>query len=71
MNVLSTEERLQICSECPIYNASKSMCNPLLWINPKTNEISARAKSGYIKGCGCLIKVKAKNPLSHCIAGKW
>ena len=69
MNVLSTEERLKICSVCPIYNNDK--CNSNLWINPDTDEVSTYAKIGYRRGCGCFCKVKARNPNNHCIIGKW
>ena len=69
MKELSTNERLRICHSCPIFNNNK--CNSKLWINPDTDEVSTYAKPGYIRGCGCLITVKAKSPLNHCIAGKW
>ena len=69
MRGLSTDERLAICRKCPIYNAGR--CNSKLWLNPDTNDVSTYAKIGYIRGCNCLMSVKAKNPNNHCIAGKW
>lgn len=71
MNVQNIDERWKICEACPIYNPSKMICNPKLWINPDTNDVSIRSRSGYIKGCGCNLKIKIKNLHSHCIAGKW
>ncbi len=71
MNVQNINERMKICSQCPIYNPSKGVCNPKLWINPQTDDVTTSPKSGYIKGCGCAVKVKMKNLNSHCIAGKW
>ena len=69
MKEFSTNERLIICSMCPIFSNGK--CNSKLWLNPDTDEVSTYARSGYVRGCGCIINVKAKNPNNHCIAGKW
>lgn len=71
MNVYNIEKRKQICESCPIYNPVKQVCNPSLWLNPNTEDVSTRAKAGYIKGCGCHVLIKMKNLQSHCIAGKW
>lgn len=71
MHVSSINGRLAICMKCPIYSPTKGMCNPKLWLNPETNEVSTSAKSGFIRGCGCLINVKVRNMNNHCIAGKW
>lgn len=71
MHVQNIEERLKICKECPIYSPIAGRCNSKLWINPNTNDVSTHAKAGYIRGCNCLIKIKAKNSNNHCIAGKW
>ena len=69
MQELSTEERIEICEECPIFN--KGRCNSNLWINPKTDEVSTYAKIGFVRGCNCIIKIKARNKYNHCVAGKW
>lgn len=69
MRELSTDERLEICNKCPIYNNGR--CNSNLWLNPNTNEVSTYARIGFIRGCNCLIPVKAKNKMNHCVAGKW
>ena len=71
MHVQNIEERQKICNECPIYNPSKQVCNPDLWVNPDTNEVSTHAKTGYVRGCGCLLSSKIKNLSNHCVAGKW
>ena len=71
MHVQNIEEREKICSKCPIYNPIKSVCNPKLWINPDTNDVSTYAKIGYIRGCGCAVKYKMRNLNNHCVAGKW
>ena len=71
MPALNIDERLAICNNCPIYNPRDGRCNSNLWINPDTNEVSTFAKIGYIRGCNCVIKIKARNPHNHCIAGKW
>ena len=69
MKELSTNERLEICYRCPIYN--KGRCNSKLWLNPDTNEVSTYARIGYVRGCNCFVKLKARNPHEHCVAGKW
>jgi hypothetical protein len=71
MQELNINERISICEKCPIYNPTKGVCNPNLWINPDNNEVSTYAKIGYIRGCNCIIKVKARNIHNHCVAGKW
>ena len=71
MNVQNIEQRKKICEECGIFNPSTELCNPKLWINPETNEVSIHPKTGYIKGCGCHITIKMRNLNNHCIAGKW
>ena len=71
MQELNINERISICEKCPIYNPIGGVCNPNLWINPDNNEVSTYAKIGYIRGCNCIIKVKARNIHNHCVAGKW
>lgn len=71
MHVLSIDEKIKICEECPIYSPARAICNPKLYLNPDNNDVRTTPKNGYIKGCGCAIKIKARNPHNHCIAGKW
>ena len=71
MRVLNIKEREQICKECPIYEPYKGICNPKLYLNPDTGDVSTTPKNGYIRGCGCMISYKLKNPNNHCTVGKW
>ena len=71
MHVQNIEQRKEICLKCPIYSPYNATCNPKLWINPDTNDVSTKPKAGYIRGCGCHVLIKMKNLIAHCIAGKW
>ena len=71
MRVQNIEDRKEICNSCPIFNPERKVCNPKLWINPNTNEVSTSPKSGFIRGCNCNVYIKMKNLSAHCIAGKW
>jgi hypothetical protein len=70
MKEFNIDERLAICKKCPIFTLD-GRCNSKLWLNPNTDEVSTHAKIGYVRGCNCIIKVKARNFNNHCIAGKW
>lgn len=63
--------RLNICKHCGIYDSERQLCNGSLYINPDTNDVSIKPKSGYIKGCGCYIPRKVLKEASRCPAGKW
>ena len=71
MHTSTIDERREICEKCPIYSPARAICNPNLWLNPDTNDVSSKAKPGYIRGCGCAVKIKMRNLSNHCIAGKW
>lgn len=71
MKESNIEKRFKICESCPIYNPLREQCNPNLYINPDTDDVSTIRKPGYIRGCGCMVKIKARNLGNHCIAGKW
>ena len=71
MHVQNIEERERICKACPIFNPIDEKCNSRLWLNPDTDEVSTTPKPGFIRGCGCILPVKIKSLVSHCIAGKW
>ena len=71
MQELNINKRREICESCPIYNPTRAICNPKLWLNPNTNDVSTMAKAGYIRGCGCSVLIKMRNKNNHCIAGKW
>jgi hypothetical protein len=65
------EHRSNICKKCPICDLDKWVCSSKLYLNPDTNEVSNKEKQGYIKGCGCLLKMKIPNINKHCPTGKW
>jgi len=71
MQELNIDERKKICEECPIFSPARGICNPSLWLNPDTNEVSTSAKAGFIRGCNCHVYIKMRNPRNHCVAGKW
>nr|DAT90374.1 MAG TPA: hypothetical protein [Caudoviricetes sp.] len=64
--------RIQICKKCPLYSPDfGGYCNSKLWLNPRTNQISDIEMLGWIRGCGCRLEAKTRNPNNHCNAGKW
>ena len=71
MQELNIDERRAICEKCPIYSPARAICNPSLWLNPDTDEVSTSPKAGYIRGCNCHVLIKMRNLHNHCIAGKW
>ena len=71
MHVQNIEQREKICRRCPIFEPYKKVCNPKLWLNPNTNEVSTVQRTGFIRGCNCAVFVKMRNLNNHCVAGKW
>ena len=66
------EERMAICKECPLYSLELGgLCNPRLYLNPKTGDVSTHYKDGYKNGCGCRLKAKTRVPSAHCPNNKW
>lgn len=66
------EKRMKICFSCPLYLPDLGgICNPKLWINPETDQVSDKPMFGWIKGCSCRLNAKTRNPNNHCGAGKW
>ncbi len=65
-----SEKRLEICKKCPLWSETSTgpVCNNGKFIN-KNGEWSYFPKSGYVKGCGCKLNYKTKNPNAHCIIG--
>lgn len=66
--------RREICKKCPLYDTSLfgwKWCNPNIYLNVKTNDVSSKPKEGYIKGCACRIEAKITVPNEKCPAGKW
>lgn len=72
LNKSLQESRMDICKKCPLFKqVAGGICNPSLWLNPKTEEISNNKKDGYVKGCGCRLRAKTTLVKSHCPARKW
>lgn len=74
-----SEQRLEICRQCPLYTSINDLqggegnnslkheyCDP-----KKTTEIVKRGNPVTIRGCGCNLSVKTRNPTDTCPAGKW
>lgn len=68
-----SEERMKICRKCPLFlkRLGVYICNPGLFLNPETGDVSTEKKNGYIKGCGCIIKSKTSLLEANCPASKW
>lgn len=67
-----SQVRMEICRNCPLFKDSLGgICNPKLWLNPETGDISTEKKDGYYKGCGCRCQAKTTLPNGHCPAKKW
>lgn len=68
-----SNKRLQICEACPLLKKqnTKLYCNPNLYLNPKTNEISNKPKTGFKHGCGCSVLQKIKMVNGKCPLEKW
>ena len=47
------------------------ICNPKLYLNPKTGDVSTKYKDGYGKGCGCRLQAKTKLTGARCPNDKW
>lgn len=66
------ESRLNICHECPLFkNVFGGICNPKLWLNPYTGELSLSEKEGFKNGCGCRLQAKTTLEDEECPVGKW
>lgn len=71
---MTSEERLKICEKCPLVKNDPVYgltCDSSKYMNLKTGEISRIPKSGWIKGCGCHLKWKSRDPHAKCVARKW
>lgn len=59
---LISEERLNICNECPMRNGS--ICDP--------RRFGQNVKTGVLmRGCGCNLLAKTMSPSSKCPLDKW
>ena len=63
---------MSICKECPLYSEKYGgYCDPKLWINPRTGQVSDVEMVGWVKGCGCRLMAKTRNKNNHCVLNKW
>jgi len=67
------KQRMEICRNCPIMRITEfgMKCDDRKWISPDGQQSSFLKKDGWVKGCGCYINSKAKNPNKHCVIGLW
>lgn len=65
--------RMEICRACPLYIETfiGEICNRYKWINPETGEVSDEEKESYVRGCGCRLNAKTRNPEDTCVINKW
>lgn len=71
---MTSEERLKICEKCKMVMIDSTygpICDSSKWMDPRTGEISRLPKSGWVRGCGCKLKWKTKDPNARCVARKW
>jgi hypothetical protein len=69
---MTADERLKICENCPLWEVTDygPVCSKKKYINSE-QKTSLLKKDGYVKGCGCKLLFKTKNPKEHCIVGLW
>ena len=63
------EKRMTICKDCKLYKEDTvlgAICNNRLYLNPKTNETSIVKKEGFSRGCGCMLRAKARLKDAKC-----
>ena len=64
--------RMDICRRCPLFlNELGGICNPRLYLNVETGDVSTKKKDGYVNGCGCRLSAKTRLSGSKCPNGKW
>ena len=67
-----SEQRMQICRKCPLFvDVLRGQCNPRLYLNPETGEVSNKFRQGFYKECGCRLQAKTRLPGASCPATKW
>ena len=68
------EYRINICKYCPLYkrdNILGYVCNPDLYLNPKTGETSEDNLPNFYNGCGCRLEASTRVKEKRCPVGKW
>lgn len=78
-NLFNQEEefyrkRITVCRKCKLRKIDTifgEMCNPSMYLNPDTDEISSEEKPGFFSGCGCILGSKTRVRELECPVGKW
>lgn len=71
------DKRKPICDSCKlktkidILGKQIELCNPNIYLNPTTDEISDTYKDGFYKGCGCRLEASTRVKDKVCPTGKW
>ena len=71
---LFAQERLEICKKCLLYKEDAirgPICDSNKFISKDGAKWSWFRKDGFVRGCGCGLKRKVKNPNNHCIINLW
>ena len=64
--------RMDICRKCPLFISELGgICNPRLYLNVETGDVSTKKMDGYVSGCGCRLSAKTRLSKSRCPNGKW
>lgn len=72
LNKNISQVRMDICRKCPLFlNELGGICNPRLYLNVETGDVSTRKIDGYVNGCGCRLSAKTRLSSSRCPNGKW
>ena len=67
-----SQVRMNMCRRCPLFlNELGGICNPTLYLDAKTGDVSTKKKDGYVNGCGCRLSAKTRLSGSKCPNGKW
>lgn len=67
------DRRMAICRVCPLFKQTHigPICNPDLYLNAATEEVSNTAKEGFKKGCRCRLEAKTRVVDAKCPNDKW
>ena len=67
-----SQVRMDICRKCPLFlNELGGICNPKLYLNAETEDVSTVKMDGYVNGCGCRLAAKTRLSGSRCPNNKW
>lgn len=68
------EKRLEICRNCVLSTILDTglKCDSNKWINKNNfEEWSYLPKENFVRGCGCLLHFRSRNPEKHCVVDRW